>query len=542
MLLTPLEDPDGSRRSSRVLSLLASACLHATVIASIVMLPSLPGEAWDRKRVRGAVRVETAQKRHKIIWLRRGERLPRISPTVQQTAAGANTKEPDKLAVLTNPRKATHWDQFIYVPTPKIEEQKAIPSPSVVVTVMTPLASQMPPKPEPRKFVPPPDRPKEAKTPAVELQEPAIAHQVGAGLDMKAPAGVANLANIGAPKPASKKFVPPPDPQRKVLPRVIDVPEGLPVGEESLKAIKLAMPAGLPDAPRPPGRHFVPPAALAGRNGLGGTRGGNATGQAVLVPEMASTPTESGVPGDISAVIISAFPTPNASIITPEGNRLSKIRSGTMPGGDKGNASESATGEGLVVPGVTVRGGNGDSPVSVMAATKRPPVPLAASAATPTPLPAIRPRLDTPSFSVPQRPNSRRVPQQVEGIFQNRVVYCTVMPGPSGVPDWVVWFGETEMPPPGSRSVMRPPVAAKTALSPGNPGGSAGAKLWIVARLGRNGKLSAVNITAGLAAEQSQELANEMEKWVFTPAIRNGEAVDVDLVLEAKLPNDRPRL
>ena len=473
--------------------------------------------------------MEFSPEQHKIIWLRKNERLPDISPTVQRAGAGPKSKEPDKLVVVANPPNAKHWDQFIYVPVPKVEEQKAIPSPNVLVTT---LASPVPPKPEPRKFVPPPDLPKDVKPKEIELQEPAIARQPGAGLDMKAPVG---LSKMDAPKPASKKFVPPPDPQRKIPSRLIDAPEGLPVQTGDVSSIKLAIPVGQPDAPRPPGRKFVPPAALAGGNGLGGARGGASASDAVSVPDIASAPMQAGVPGEISAVIISANPSANASIIPPEGNRASKIQSGSLPGGNKGAAPGSAGGEGLVVPGVTVRGGNGDNSGAAMAANRLPPAPLAASALTPTTLPTIRPRLNTATVSVPQRPNARRVPQQVEGVFQNRVVYCTAMPGPSGASDWVVWFGETEALPAGSRIVMRPPVAGKTELPGGRSGGAVEARFWIVARLGKNGKLSAVNVTGGLSAKQAQELAGEMDKWVFTPAIRNGEAVDVDLVLEAKL-------
>lgn len=88
---------------------------------------------------------------------------------------------------------------------------------------------------------------------------------------------------------------------------------------------------------------------------------------------------------------------------------------------------------------------------------------------------------------------------------------------------------------------MRPPVAGTTALPSGAVGNSAEVKLWIIARLGKSGRLSVVSIPEGISAEHARELAAEMEKWVFTPAIRNGEAVDVDLVLEAKLATGRPR-
>jgi hypothetical protein len=121
----------------------------------------------------------------------------------------------------------------------------------------------------------------------------------------------------------------------------------------------------------------------------------------------------------------------------------------------------------------------------------------------------------------------------VNSTFSNRVVYCTVMPGPSDLQDWVVWFGEAAAQTSGSRAVMRPPTAQKTqfpsqTLSPPLDG-----KVWITARLGKNGKLTAVTIPPGSIAQRVPELVEEMEKWLFTPAIRNGEAVDVDLLMEA---------
>jgi hypothetical protein len=60
-------------------------------------------------------------------------------------------------------------------------------------------------------------------------------------------------------------------------------------------------------------------------------------------------------------------------------------------------------------------------------------------------------------------------------------------------------------------------------------------KLWVVAHLGKDGKLTSVSIPQGLGAQQSLDLATEMGKWLFKPAIRNGEAVEVDLLMEARI-------
>jgi hypothetical protein len=97
----------------------------------------------------------------------------------------------------------------------------------------------------------------------------------------------------------------------------------------------------------------------------------------------------------------------------------------------------------------------------------------------------------------------------------------------------MVWFGEAELPQHGSRLVMRPPTAQSTSVSPGLIKGAVESKLWVSARLGKDGRLTSVSVAQGASAPRAVDLATEMENWRFTPAIRNGEAVEVDLLLEA---------
>lgn len=154
---------------------------------------------------------------------------------------------------------------------------------------------------------------------------------------------------------------------------------------------------------------------------------------------------------------------------------------------------------------------------------------------TPTQPPAYRPRLDTPSVSIPQWPNTRRVPAAVEGVFSGRPVYSTVIAGPARYPDWVLWFGELPAEGARTRSVMRPPrldSGAGLVASLRLPGAG---KCWVKARLSKSGKLVSLEISQGLGGEQALEFANVLEKWLWTPAIRNGEAVDVDVLMEVDL-------
>src|SRR5512145_788263 len=113
MILAIRREPSGSEQVRRVLSLTVSACLHVIVIGALLLLPPFPTGVPDRKRARSAVRIDILPAQHKVIWLRKNERLPSISPTVQRPDAGKkpdSSKEPDKLFVATNPPNAKHWD------------------------------------------------------------------------------------------------------------------------------------------------------------------------------------------------------------------------------------------------------------------------------------------------------------------------------------------------------------------------------------------------------------------------------------------------
>jgi hypothetical protein len=524
-----LEDYDKLDRPGRAWSFLLSLGIHGLVVAALLLLPPLPDMPWGREEPDLMLKeLEAVRNPRKVIWLRKKERLPDISPTPEKSDRAAARSKIPRTVVRANPSNAIHKDQFIFVPFPKVEEQKPIPSPNVV---MTNLLGSTPPKPEPKKFVAP-ESPPPAKPRDVELKEPEVAQRKGPGLDSKPPSIMTKLEFT---KPAPKTFVPPPEKPRETQTKLVEAPEGLPMAPGTLANPKLSIANGQIDAPKPAPKKFVPPEALAGSGGLGGSPKGSPAGQALSVPDVPAAPGSPGKLGEISAVIISENPLASGRIIPPEGNRQAKIGSDADPGGGKGGGSGKSAGGGLVVPGVTVRGGDAEAGGGAAGPSRAPAVAAPTPSATPSRLPDYRRNLNTPSISVPLRPNSRRVPPQVEDAFRDRVVYCTVMPGPSSLPDWVIWYGESQQASSGARVVMRPPVAERTELPAKVINMQAGGRLWVVARLGKNGRVSSVNVSLGVGAEQALALASEIEKWSFSPAIRNGEAVEVDVVVEADL-------
>ena len=312
-----------------------------------------------------------------------------------------------------------------------------------------------------------------------------------------------------APKPAPNRFIPPPKQEKTGLKAQVN---------PAAEAPKLAMTIGdkIPDLNQQ--KRFVPPPPPV-KGKAGGTDAGTGIEPAAAPPRLAAT-----AQGP-SMVIISMNPTPGAPPPpSPEGNRDASISVGGSPG------SGTASG-GLVAPGVVVRGanapssGNGSGNGSSAPGPAGPPPAVASTEVKPPVLPTgavPRPQINrTVSVSVPLRPNSRKVPPEVETAFRNRVVYSSVVASAPGQPEWIIWFAELPGTPP-ERVVIRPPVPEKPASLPAALPGMQ-PKMWISDRMTKEGVLSGVSVP---------QLAAVLAKWLFFPAIRNGQAAEVEVLIE----------
>ena len=137
----------------------------------------------------------------------------------------------------------------------------------------------------------------------------------------------------------------------------------------------------------------------------------------------------------------------------------------------------------------------------------------------------------TPHVSVPQWPSGRSLPAAVERHFQNRVVYMSVIPTLSGE-DWVVWFGETTATSLDARPLVRPPTLVRSAGLPPVPSyrDHGTGNIRVVGVLHKDGRLDATRELAGPFL--NRELAEALREWQFSPATRNGVAIDADAVIE----------
>lgn len=463
------------------LCMAASICLHAIIVFAAVVLPPLRGFDSQARELAASQRLDDSKQPRRIIWLTRNDRLPEISPAKGTPRKSPTRQRTDGLILRTDPPKPKHRDQYIRVEQPKTDDQKPVQSPNLVMTEAAPAAS----RPARKSFVPPPER-----APAQPPSEPVVQEP---HLNLSIAAQTENLPKLDLqlpklPKPAARKYVPPADRTRDATRT-----DQFALDTASLDAVG----DGLAAPGLPPGQGLVAPL------------------------------------GPVTAVVISATPSAGNRFEQPEGNRAARIESGSASVGNSGSRDGNG-GAGLVVPGVTLGGGKGQAGAVMAARAGAGSTVSTPAAVTPSVPSAYRPRLDTPSVSLPLRPASRRVPQPVESHFQNRIVYCTVLPGPSGLPDWTVWFGESAPANSAQRTVMRPPITKKTNVADPVKRLAESERVWITARLGTNGRISSVSMPAGTSTRLVADLTAEMLSWLFTPAIRNGEAVEVDLVMEAR--------
>ena len=96
--------------------------------------------------------------------------------------------------------------------------------------------------------------------------------------------------------------------------------------------------------------------------------------------------------------------------------------------------------------------------------------------------------------------------------------------------EWVIWFAEQN-----SRSdqyaTIRPPVpwtrVGTDSESPWPPG-----RFEVAAVIDRTGQLSAVTVLNGADTTLKESAARLLAEWVFLPALRNGEPIPVDTLIE----------
>jgi len=313
--------------------------------------------------------------------------------------------------------------------------------------------------------------------------------------------------------PAPKTFVPPQNSKPSAEPPRVVLPEASPLAVPAT-AVPLPVVGGIPAPPKPPIRQFTPPVAA-----------GPAVAGAVALDASPALPSSDRLP---TLAVIGLDPSRTAEIPIPEGSRPSRFSSG--PANSNSGEGQNAA---LIVPGLNVTGGPAAAE-GVVVTPRKPAAPYHEPTA-PEWAKAVSGkdsrRLARSMMSVPLRPGARVVSPAVETLFPNRPVYTTSFEiGEDGASAWVIWFSEHGNVPSQYASV-KPPVPwtrdggwTVASVLPSH--------IQVAALIDRDGRPVSVSVLKCSNDALRADAAKLIEQLEFLPALRNGEPVAVDTLIE----------
>jgi TonB family protein len=317
------------------------------------------------------------------------------------------------------------------------------------------------------------------------------------------------------PKLPPKSFVPPPS--RTAVSAETALPDAAPVLDA--QKIPADNPLGALASMAKVHKTFVAPT----RSGEAGAK----PSRDVSVPEPPSIGA-AGTASGAEVVIVGLNP---AAGIVPPGSRSAQFAKAPDAGPPSSGATRLA---GAAVPDLVARGKLGQ-PVDAAPA-------LAAKVSERRVLKEVEIAGVNRTMSAPLRPSSRIIPAAVDAQFANRNVYTLVIPRPNlpeYTDDWVMWFAERQIDNDVGLRILAPIPARKSSWIDADPPPQAppsAATVRFAAIIDRNGRIASARILRSTAVQAFQLKAiAELETWEFKPALRNGEPIDVDIVVEIPL-------
>jgi TonB family protein len=413
----------------------------------------------------------------KLVWYDFREKLPQVSPTAARKPAKPPRADV-KMAgqeIVAAAAKARRSRQLIWQPAPKLELRTELQSPNVLaMRVVRPA-----PPPKPKLFVPPP------ATPAPTGEAPMLAAppEIHAARNMK---GAERLPGMPPAKAPPRAFVAPRadrpvDQPAPALPAAPDVP---------------ALAAGA--KPSPFGARLPDPPAM---------------------PDPVS-------PDAVSMAIVGLNPSANAPAPTPEGSRSAQFSAGPQvrhTGGTDGQVDGAI----LTVPGLLIRSGAADAKPTLLAR------------AAPTSEANLRAALRS---SLPAAPAggphaAMRVASVPDPAWNGRDAYAIAVQMPnitSYTGSWMIWFAERGEGS-GTGGVLIAPVPLRKVDPKYFPAAIADrveGKVRLAAVIRKNGRVDSVRLLQHLDNSLDQSAQDALDKWQFEPALRDGQPVDVDALVE----------
>ncbi len=440
----------------------------------------------------------------KLVWYNFREKLPEVTPPAAHKPdqpPRAEVKIASQEIVAGSP-KAPRAQQFIWQPAPKLELKRDLQSPNVLAVAAPHTAP-----PKPKLFVPPLEAPKPA-APAPALAAPP---EIRTARNLSAPG---NLLGVQPAKAPPRKFVAP------RAGRPVDKPAPTLPEAPALAAAKpaAAAPLALGSVPAAPPRAFVPPSGVRKPSPLG--------------PPLPAAPAlpQSSPAADVSVAIVGLNPNASAPAPVPEGSRDAQFSAGPQPR-STGGTDGAAEGALLTVPGLLVRDANSDTKPTLMARVAPTAAANLRAAVHSSALPAA------PASTNGARPAAMRVSGAPDSLLNGRTTYSMTVQMPnttSYAGSWMIWFAERQREP-GAEGALSAPVPLRkvdpkyyqAAIAERVEG-----SVRLTAVIRKDGQVDSVTLLQHLDDRLDRSAAEAMDKWQFEPALRGGQPVDVDAVIE----------
>jgi TonB family protein len=484
---------DGAR-VRKVLSLAASVCFHASVIAWIAFAPTVD----DRPLLNREIKPNATR----IIWYNFKQPLPDISPAdrpLEKRPPRARTQSPKTLVAGTHdlPRPP----QLIWTPAPPVEKPKLLPSPNIVALVPTA-------RPQPRSFIPPPET--QAKAPVAIL--PAAPELTVSLSKRTAP------SNLLPPLAAARKtFIPPVEAVHQDSPTPVNLPAAPTLAQTHVERPLVTT------AMAKPLRNFTPPES-------------NPRPIPSAAPSLAEAPQLSKPAPDVNLAIVGLIPARSPEIPKRPASQQAGFSTGPQPRPTGGDNDAQKTQ--LVVPGLLARSEKPDKR-TLTAAIVEPPTSIqnleaAARNAGVGSLPVRK--------NAPEDGSAIRVAEAPDPRLQGRMIYSMALQMPNVTSysgSWIVWFAEREagMHAPRSEltSDIKPPIPVRKVdpkYVPAAVDDRVEGTVRLAAVIREDGHVDTVEIVRSLDSRLDRSAAEALQKWEFEPAQRNGAPIAVDAVFE----------
>ena len=425
----------------------------------------------------------------RLVWYDFRQKLPDVSPARARRPAKP-LRAQVKLAtqqIVAGSAKARPARQFVWQPAPKLELHTDLRSPNVLA-IRAPHAE---PPPKPKVFVPPP----EAPAPTADAPVLAAPPEIRSERNVK---GAANLPGMRPAKAPPRKFIAPPagHPVDKPAPALPDAPAVSAAANSAMAAPSILR--SRVAKPSPFGPALPEPPALS----------------------------EPASPAAVSMAIVGLNPSANAPAPAPEGARNAEFSAAPQPR-RTGAADAAADGASLTVPGLLIRSDVADAKPTAMARTATQAANLRA---------ALRSSLPAAPIARPH-PSATRVSSAPEALWHGRDTYAMSVQMPnitSYSGSCLIWFAERreESETSGQLSAPVPRHIVDPKYFPAAMADRVEGKVRLVAVIRKDGRVDSVSLLRHLDDRLDRSAADAMQKWQFDPALRDGQPVDVDALIE----------